>query len=212
MGDESDLTWYVAYGSNMARERLRTYLEGGRPSGALRSYAGSRDPSPPRRSRAVQLPGRLVFAGQSLAWTGGIAFYVPGDEGRVAARAYLMTVEQLSDLVAQETRQPPGTELDVVAARSGSTCELPGRAYDIALRTDDIEDRAAVTITTSGTPAPTAPSPAYLRWICCGLGETYGWQPVAIAAYLGRFPGVYANWTTDRLVGLAESSDAVNAT
>ena len=211
MGERTDLAWYVAYGSNMASERLRTYLEGGRPGGALRTYVGARDPTPPLRAREVDLPGRLVFAGQSLAWTGGIAFYVPGGAGRIAARAYLMTVEQLSDLVAQEIRRPVGTELDVMPGRPHSSSELPGRAYDVVLRLDDIAAHAAVTITTSRTLTPTAPSPSYLRWICRGLEETYGWPSGRIAAYLGRFPGVATHWTAGELVDLMEGVGATDA-
>ena len=39
--------WYVAYGSNLALDRFRSYLCGGRPSGGLREYAGCRDTRDP---------------------------------------------------------------------------------------------------------------------------------------------------------------------
>ena len=56
-----DPVWYVAYGSNLSRERFRAYLEGGRPVGSRRHYAGGRDTSPPRESRVLRLrrPPRL---------------------------------------------------------------------------------------------------------------------------------------------------------
>ena len=37
--------WYVAYGSNLSRERFCTYLRGGRPDGSERDYPGCRDTS-----------------------------------------------------------------------------------------------------------------------------------------------------------------------
>jgi hypothetical protein len=44
-------------------------------------------------------------------WGGGIAFYDPVAHGRLAARAYLVTFGQLSDVVAQEARRPVGSDL-----------------------------------------------------------------------------------------------------
>jgi hypothetical protein len=44
-------------------------------------------------------------------WGGGIAFYDPAADGELAARAYLLTFGQLSDVVAQEARQPVGSDL-----------------------------------------------------------------------------------------------------
>jgi hypothetical protein len=199
--------WYVAYGSNLAEDRLRFYLAGGRPRGGLRTYVGARDPRDPRRIRPMMLPGGLVFAGQSAAWTGGITFYLPHLVGRVAARAYLLTAEQANDLVAQEIRRPPATELALLAARPNSTRRVGGRAYDIALRLDDIDDCPAVTISTSRSLQPTTPSPSYLHWICHGLHETFGWSPSRIAEYLGQFPGVRGAWTHEELADLAGSDD-----
>jgi len=44
-------------------------------------------------------------------WGGGIAFYNPHADGEMAARAYLLTFGQLSDVVAQEARRPVGSDL-----------------------------------------------------------------------------------------------------
>ncbi len=69
--------WYAAYGSNMAADRLRHYLEGGAPPGAALTQPGARDPSPPRDVRPVSLSGSVYFAWDSPTWGGGIAFYDP---------------------------------------------------------------------------------------------------------------------------------------
>src|SRR5215210_6185847 len=81
-----DPVWYVAYGSNLSRERFRAYLEGGRPAGSQRHYSGGRDTTPPHQSRVLRLGGRLVFAGISTVWGGGLAFLDPDGEGEVVAR------------------------------------------------------------------------------------------------------------------------------
>ena len=148
----TDLVWYVAYGSNLASQRLRCYLVGGRPLGGLRTYVGARNPSEPLLTRPVELPGGIHFAGESRAWGGGIAFYDPGATGRVLARAYLLEHTQVSDVVAQETRRPPGIDLDLIAPREHESCRLGGSGYDLALRLEDIDEQPAMTITSS-TPA-----------------------------------------------------------
>lgn len=206
MEPDADLIWYVAYGSNLASDRLRCYLVGGRPQGGLRTYPGARNPRDPHRTHPVELTGGIVFAGQSTAWNGGIAFYVPGAIGRVAARAYLLTVEQTNDLVAQEIRRPPGSDLGVVADRQCSSRPLGGRTYDTALRLHDIDGHPAVTITSSRFLQPTSPSAAYLRWICRGLHEAFDLSPARIARYLGQFAGIRDTWTMEDLAVLANGS------
>ncbi len=102
--------WYVAYASNLALDRFRIYLCGGRPSGGLRDYAGCRDARDPARLVSLQVTGGLVFAGRSSVWGGGMAFLDRGTPGRIACRAYLISPEQFADVTAQEMRRPPGGE------------------------------------------------------------------------------------------------------
>ena len=45
--------WYVAYGSNLSRERFCTYLQGGQPNGSERNI--SRVPGHQRRGRQFRL-------------------------------------------------------------------------------------------------------------------------------------------------------------
>ncbi|WP_020391263.1 hypothetical protein [Kribbella catacumbae] len=49
--------WYVAYGSNLAIDRFRCYVAGGRPAGGMREYAGCRDPSDPESVLSLEIPG-----------------------------------------------------------------------------------------------------------------------------------------------------------
>ena len=119
------------------------------------------------------------------------------------ARAYLLERAQVSDVVAQEIRRPPGTDLDLVAPRVHESCRLGGSAYDLALRLEDLDDHPAMTITTSRPAEPTSPSPAYLGWICRGLYETFAWTPSRACDYLLAFPGVHGTWSADDLLALA---------
>lgn len=93
-----DLIWYAAYGSNLSQDRLMHYLVGGQPTSAKRSYAGARDPSRPRATKSLLLPGEVYFAWQSVTWGGGVAFYDPITPGASAGRAYLITASQFADM------------------------------------------------------------------------------------------------------------------
>ena len=99
--------WYVSYGSNMCRDRLRCYIEGGRPRGGALEYVGARDDTLPSDDMAVELPGSLYFAGESPTWGGGVAFYDHDVPGPTPARAYRITVEQFADVAAQEMHRLP---------------------------------------------------------------------------------------------------------
>src|SRR3954447_5491666 len=99
--------WYVSYGSNMSSTRLACYISGGRPEGGRRVNPGARDRRLPARSIPVDLPGTLYFAGESTQWGGGVAFYDHETPGYTAARGYLITAEQLSDIAAQEMYRVP---------------------------------------------------------------------------------------------------------
>ncbi|WP_433158910.1 histone deacetylase [Kribbella sp. CA-247076] len=204
-----DLVWYVAYGSNLALGRFRCYLAGGRPVGGARVYPGCRDPRGPARLAGVEVPGGLVFAGESRVWGGGSAFYDPAAPGRVAGRAYLLTTEQLGDVAAQEMRREPGgeyarelaallPEVDAVHAMG------PGR-YETVARVGERDGVPMFTVT-HGTVAdlePRAPTLPYLRWIAAGLIEAHAWSAHRVAEYLLSAPGVSDVWTLDELVGLS---------
>lgn len=196
--------WYVTYGSNLSAARLRCYLEGGRPAGGVRDYEGCRDPAEPRDRVALEIPGRLYFAGASLVWGGGSAFLDPFGDAVVAARAYLMTAGQFSDVVAQETRQPVGTDIPVADLTEGEAVEVEGVHYRRALCLGRRSGVPMLTITSNGHPREewSAPSAAYLWTIGAGLRESHGWQPVRIGAYLATAGGVDGTWTAAEIAAV----------
>ncbi|MDX6259300.1 MAG: hypothetical protein QOH84_988 [Kribbellaceae bacterium] len=201
--------WYVAYGSNLALNRFRCYLSGGRPAGGMRDYPGCRDPSEPAQLLSLQIPGGLVFSGESKVWTGGSAFYNPYADTRVAARAYLITTDQFADVVAQEMRRPPGGDFALTLSAVANSVEAmhamgPGR-YETITRVGVREGVPMLTMThgEAGSLVPAAPSAAYLRWIAAGLREAHGWDAGRVADYLGAAGGVKGRWGRDELVAVA---------
>ncbi|MCC9309453.1 histone deacetylase [Kitasatospora sp. RB6PN24] len=189
--------WYAAYGSNMAVERLRCYVQGGRAVGGVRTYPGCRERGMPGAARRVELPGRLYFAEQSWQWGGGMGFYEAG-AGVVPARAYRVTVGQFSDIAAQEMYHPPGTDLDLTAVLATGRAELgPGR-YETLLLVGEVEGEPMLTFTAPWSLAEArlnAPAAAYLRQLATGLAEAHGWGTGRIAAYLASRPGAAGHWS-----------------
>lgn len=203
------LVWYVAYGSNLERERFGCYLEGGVPAGGAREYAGCDDPTGPRDDVAVELPGRLVFGAVSTVWGGGMAFYDPEGRRHVAGRGYLLTRGQLADVVAQEMRrEPAGPFADRLASVldevDGVLALGPGR-YETVVRLGDLHGHPAFTATCVDVDVlePRAPSPPYLRTIAAGLRSAHGWDAQQVADYLVDAPGVAGAYDREDLEALA---------
>jgi hypothetical protein len=205
VSDTVQRVWYVAYGSNLGRERFQCYLSGGTPAGGRRAYAGCNDPRDPERIASLDVPGRLVFGGRSGMWGGGMAFYDADGEGRVACRAYLVTAGQFADVAAQEMRRPPGGQfardlagllLDVERVHTMG----PGR-YETVTRLGTRDGAPMFTVTHDDVAgldlaAPTAP---YLWWIASGLLEAHGWLAARIGRYLAGAPGAAGAWTAGEI-------------
>ncbi|KQY47759.1 hypothetical protein [Cellulomonas sp. Root137] len=183
--------WYVAYGSNLSASRFRHYLRGGRPPGSRRTYPGCRDRREPERIAALVIPGRLYFTGSSSTWGGGTAVLDPSGPGRVPAMAYLIRPGQLADVLAQEMRREPGTDLDLPElARAGHLRLGPGR-YETVVRLGSLAGIPLLTLTTQRCDeAPlNRPSAAYLSTMAAGLRQGHGWDPGRIRSYLATIPG-----------------------
>jgi len=191
--------WYVAYGSNLGLNRLRCYLCGGQPPGALRAHPGARDPSDPVDIRAICLDGGLRFAGRSSVWGGAVACYDRRARDRVAARAYLLSGDQVCDVVAQETRRPVGTDPGLRRALAEGSSRFSTGLYDTVLTLGTLRGDPMVTLISTTRPPPGPPSIEYLRAIAAGLSEGFGWGRRTTTDYLLRWPEVAAGWTPAEL-------------
>jgi hypothetical protein len=188
--------WYVAYGSNLSRERFCYYLRGGRPDGSARDFPGCRDTTDPSDSFGLLISGGVYFAGRSSGWRAGMAFYDPHADGQVAARAYLITTEQFVDVIAQETRQSPGRiTLDLAPAFRGDRYSKGVGGYSVLVRVGEHRRVPLVTFTRDPDTAPglAAPSAAYLAAMATGLREAHGWSQMRIDRYLSGLPGTARN-------------------
>ncbi|MFC9594716.1 histone deacetylase [Streptomyces sp. NPDC056944] len=207
MPEPENRVWYAAYGSNTHAERLRYYLEGGRPPEAARAFPGCRDPRPPERSVPVVLPGRVYFARDSPVWGGGLAFYDPAPDGTAWGVAHLLTAGQFSDIAAQEMYRAPGDDLDLAeVVATGRGVLGPGR-YE-TLVCPGLLDGLPVLTFTAPWPMPDddglrAPSAAYLRHLAAGLGRAGAWAHAEVAAYLAACPGAAGHWTAAAVAGLS---------
>lgn len=186
-----ELVWYVSYGSNMAAERLRCYLEGGCPPGARLAQPGARDATPARDSTGVELPGTVYFAGESPTWGGGVAFYDADSPGRAVGRGYLVTAEQFTDVALQEMHRSLDVDHDLSDVLDTGRAVLgPGR-YETMLLVGERDDLPMLTFTAPARQdhllAP--PSPAYRTMLDQGLRETFDWGDAEIEDYLGGMPG-----------------------
>ena len=201
------LVWYTGYGSNLDRDRLLCYLQGGQPASAWRGNAGARDPAPPRDDRAVTIPYTLFFADVSHVWTGGVAFvdHEVDSEAVTLARAFLITAAQLADVIAQESARPVGSvELDLHLDQlegDGRVVIGPGR-YDTVLDCGEIDGIACVTFTGRSPMADTTlttPGADYLSMVAAGLRTAHGLDDHAVVEYLRLRPGVLGHWSDESL-------------
>ncbi|MFC7179029.1 histone deacetylase [Kitasatospora paranensis] len=202
--------WYAAYGSNLLRARLGCYLAGGRPPGAVRSYPGCRDPRPPAADVPLLLAGAVSFAGRSEVWGGGLAVFDPDAPGETPGRGYLLTVQQVADLAAQEMHREPGSPPDLELAAvlaPGRYPRGPGR-YETAVCCGILDGLPVLTLTASGpdTAGPlAAPSARYLRILLAGLAEAHGWPAARAAGHLAGLPGAAGRWTAAAILAACAS-------
>jgi hypothetical protein len=203
---QPELVWYVSYGSNMYADRLTCYVAGGTPPGAQRTYSGCRDRRPPRRTIGCEITGGVYFATESQVWGGGRAFYDPELVGTAAARAYLITAEQFTDIAAQEMGRGTGVDTDLGPVLATGRVELgPGR-YETLLHVGDLDGHPFLTFTAPwhADDVPwTVPSAAYLRMLAAGLREAHGWNVHRVADYLAHLRGARGHWTPATIAGLS---------
>lgn len=202
-GEVSERLLYACYGSNLAAARLRCYLEGGTPPGGIRPNPGCRDPSPPRRSLPIWLPGQTWFARHAEQWGGAVAFLDPDAPGTAPGRAYDLSVEQLADVIAQEARRRPPGSLDVAAVVAAGRLALDDGWYGTCVHVGDLDGLPLITFTAPwhlGDVAPAAPSAQYLRLLVDGLGEAHGWDRAVAVRHLLTCSGVGLRWTAETLL------------
>ncbi|WMC87250.1 histone deacetylase [Streptomyces rochei] len=201
--------WYTSYGSNMHLDRLATYIKGGRPPGAAREYPGCRNRAMPTRSIPLELTGAMYFATESPVWGGGRAFYDPHADGRVLARAHLVTAQQFADIAAQEMYRTPGTELDLADALTQGRAVLGEGRYETLVCAGQVDDMPVLTFTAPWSTDEVEwvpPSAAYVRFLASGLLSAGAWDVEAVASYVAACPGAAGHWSEQSIADLLGES------
>ncbi|MFF3261726.1 histone deacetylase [Streptomyces sp. NPDC002932] len=197
--------WYTSYGSNTHLGRLASYIEGGRPPGAGRAHPGCRDRRMPSRSVPVELRGALYFATKSTVWGGGRAFYDPEQEGRVFARAHLVSASQFADIAAQEMYRSPGEDLDLGPVLRSGVARLGDGRYETLVCAGQLEGLPVLTFTSpwrADEVTPVPPSRAYLRLLAAGLLDAGAWDVDTVAAYVASSRGAVGQWSQQAIRAL----------
>ena len=147
--------WYVAYGSNLCKERFMTYINGGLFQGIRNLHKGCNDKSPPVREKPFLIPHEVYFGNKASTWDGmGVAFIDADRFGVALGRAYLITEEQFYEIQKQE----------------GLSNEWYGRIVELKCENDNIPH---MTFTSNDRHKDNMPSEKYLDIIYKGLCETY---------------------------------------
>lgn len=202
--------WYASYGSNMARERFLTYIEGGTPQGSASKHEGCRDSSLPQGDIPIRYRGRMHFAYESRRWeSGGVAFLDNDGVSHALGRAYNVSMEQFDDIVAQEnggyvsTISPKATPAEE-AILNGSATASHG-VYGTMVHIGDYDGAPVFTFTGDftasealeeswaarpGICSTNEPSPNYIRMVGSGLQDTFGMSEHEQADYLRGCPGM----------------------
>jgi hypothetical protein len=112
-----------------------------------------------------------------------MAFYDHSTPGPVAARGWLITVDQLADLITQEMHDEPGSRPDLeqrihaIADRDGEeTHQLGTGRYETLVKTRSLDALPVVTFTAASAHPErerTSPSPRYLATITAGLAQVH---------------------------------------
>jgi hypothetical protein len=173
------VAWYAAYGSNTDEARFRRYL------------AGCTQPCEPADSRALTLDLPLYFAGNRTRWgDGGVAFLGPERDltPSTLARAWLLPVDRIAQVGAQENRLPlERAQLDLEAVIAEGMVSVYDGWYDAWVACGELDGIPVVTLTASTVRTPvTPPARAYVEVIARGLRATHGMTRKAVASYLER--------------------------
>lgn len=177
--DKPAYIWCVCYGSGLSRANFNCMITGGTPKGSTHKFNGCRDKTVPLKNSFISLPYDLHFAGDSVAWKGGpmaILDTTLNKKSHTIARAYLITVEQFEDIVAQENMQSEPLRLPLAAAiREGHITikNITGqRVYDELIYCGLEGGIPAFAITALRKKQPFKPPTLhYARVLCVGLSQ-----------------------------------------
>ena len=100
--------WYVAYGSNLLKDRLKSYIVGGKCAYNQRDYPPCSDTRMPERSVPVTIPYSMYYSNYGMgSWkNSAVCFLDTSKPGLAYGRAYLLREDQLKWIHSREGKGP----------------------------------------------------------------------------------------------------------
>lgn len=212
MKQKQDYIWYASYGSNILEERFLCYIKGGQPLGTTKTYLGCTDKSLPIYKEEIYINSELYFAKQSKTWgKGGVCFIKTNFDPHVQTlgRMYLITKQQFTDVVKQETTNENNLTINFENAISkGSLIFNEGSWYGNLIYLGTQNDFPIFTFTNQENIGETnKPSENYLRTITKGIQETYNLSTAEIVNYFISKSGIINNFTKEQLTKIVGGYD-----
>lgn len=184
------------------------YIRGGMAEGGRIYSPGCSDTTLPQDDRAIEIPYRLYFAGESLMWNGGVCFISDKPQlCAIKARAYLVTEAQFWQILSQESKTVvPIQACDIAQLRAQGSVSVGAGKYDHAIYCGELEGYPMITFTAPAQHMVSAmPSEDYLRLIISGLQETHRMSLEDAVVYLGTKQGVAGYYSKTELLELSKS-------
>lgn len=193
------LVWYASYGSNLLRERFMKYIKGGIAPGATFSHVGCTDKSPPLKDSQIILNHQLYFSQKIEGWENlGVGFveHKAKPENRTFARMYLITQEQLEQIIWQEnsiSKFDNLPKIDFEKVIEKGMLKIAKYLYGGILFLGRKETHPIITFTATWNDTNIKycqPGTKYLKVIADGIRETYSFSDNEIVSYFGGIPGI----------------------
>lgn len=207
MTKDKKLVWYASYGSNCCRERFHCYIKGGRYKGNTTDHEGCRDQALPLDEKNIIIPHKLYFAKRSKSWgSGGVGFIQldKDEKERTFGKMYLVTQEQFSDIVKQETKGNKNIEIDFDAAKKNSPTEVLNNSwYGNVMFLGTEQGYPIFTFTNSLNLSDfNRPSESYLKTIIKGVMANFDLSADEMMLYMLSRPGVTDNYQKQELINI----------
>ncbi|WP_422356187.1 hypothetical protein [Roseivirga pacifica] len=201
--------WYASYGSNMQMERFLCYIRGGQPKGRMDYYKGCRDKTPPEDNEELYITSRLYFAKKSKGWNNGGVGFISNEfnsKNQTLARMYLITKEQFTDVIKQETKYDGELTIDFdKCAKNGSLVFKDPSWYGNLIYLGEQYGKSIFTFTSKidFSDQINKPNDSYLKTIIEGIKETFpNFNEDDICEYLLPIEGINNHYNEEQLINL----------